>query len=762
MERRERAPRPDWQRRVEEVGFPIHTADAPYWDESAFWVFTPGDVDLLERATAELHEMVLAAVGHVIETGRYWERLAIPREMVPLIARSWEGVDGDGDPSIYGRMDLAWDGVSAPRLLEYNADTPTGLVEAVGGPVALAAGRGPGRRPVELAPRAAGGGLEGARALAAGGAAPLREPRRGRRTCSPRPTSRTPPPRPGCAPPSWRCGPSAGTSGSGAFVDGDGAEMRACFKLYPWEWMAREHFGAMLPRAHTRWIEPAWKMVASNKGILAVLWELYPDHPNLLPAFLEPGDMPSYARKPLLSREGANVVLVRDGEVIAEGAGRRLRQGGARLAGALGAFRPHARQALSIGSWLVRGVPAGAGLRESDGPITGQPLPLRPPPDLPRTRAAIPAAGPLPGHRRRALEPRASPWTSPRGAAGRSAPRWSEGGVNFSIWSRHATAVELCLFDAAEDARPSPVIRLDPAPHRTYHYWHAHVAGLAPGQLYGWRVHGPFDPARGYRFDGQKLLVDPYGRAPGRAHPPTTGWPAPGAATTPGKAMKSVVADLSRYDWEGDRPLRRHSPHAVIYEMHVKGLHLPRELAAWPPARRGTFAGVVEKIPHLRDLGVTAVELMPVFQFDPQDAPTAGSSTTGATPRSPSSRPTWPTPPSGTPLGALDEFRDLVKALHRADIEVILDVVFNHTAEGDEKGPTQSFRGLDNRAYYILDGLPAATPTSPAVETRSRPTTRWCAGSCSTRCATGSRRCTWTGSASTWPRCSPATPTGTR
>ena len=130
MERRERAPRQDWQRRVEEVGFPIHTADAPYWDESAFWAFTPGDVDLLERATADLQEMVLAAVGHVLETGRYWERLAIPREMVPLIARSWEGVDGDGDPSIYGRMDLAWDGVGTPRLLEYNADTPTGLVEA--------------------------------------------------------------------------------------------------------------------------------------------------------------------------------------------------------------------------------------------------------------------------------------------------------------------------------------------------------------------------------------------------------------------------------------------------------------------------------------------------------------------------------------------------------------------------------------------------------------------------------------------------------
>src|SRR5512137_363221 len=191
-------------------------------------------------------------------------------------------------------------------------------------------------------------------------------------------------------------------------------------------------------------------------------------------------------------------------------------------------------------------------------------------------------------------------------------------GVNFSIWSRHATGADLCLFDRAEDARPSRTIRLDPAAHRTYHYWHAHVAGLGPGQLYGWRIHGPYDPAQGHRFDGQKLLLDPYARAV--AVP--TSYDRKAAARrgdNAGKAMKGLVVDLSRYDWEGDRPLRRASPHAVIYEMHVRGFtfHESSGLAA---GRRGTFAGLMDKIPYLQDLGVTAVELMPVLQFDVQDA----------------------------------------------------------------------------------------------------------------------------------------------
>jgi len=369
VERLEREPRPGWQRRVEEVGFPIHTADGPYWDESACWLLTPGDVEVLERATAGLQEMVLAAVGHVIESGAFWDRLAIPREMVPLVVRSWEGTDGDGDPSIYGRMDLAWDGASPPRLLEYNADTPTGLVEA-------AVVQWHWLQDVDPAAdqwnsiheRLVEGWKELAPWLPVGPLhfASLDVPEDLLTTSYLQDTAA----RAGLRTSFVEMRAIGWDEGKGAFVDADGAEIRSCFKLYPWEWMARETFGAMLPRCHTRFIEPTWKMVASNKGILAVLWELFPGHENLLPAFLEQGDLRSFARKPLLSREGANVVLVRDGETLAEGADAGYGAEGHVWQGLWEPSCPMPRN-LSIGSWLVRGVPAGAGLREADGPITG-------------------------------------------------------------------------------------------------------------------------------------------------------------------------------------------------------------------------------------------------------------------------------------------------------------------------------------------------------------------------------------------------------
>lgn len=369
MERLARTPRSDWQRRVEAVGFPIHTADRPYWDESACWLFTPGDVEVLERATARLQEMVLAAVGHVIESGAFWDRLAIPREMVPLVARSWEGADGDGDPSIYGRMDLAWDGVSPPRLLEYNADTPTGLVEA-------AVVQWHWLQDVDPAAdqwnsiheRLVEGWRELAPWLPVGPLhfASLDLPEDVLTTSYLQDTAA----QAGLRTSFVEMRAIGWDEGKGVFVDPDGAEIRSCFKLYPWEWMAREAFGAMLPRCHTRFIEPAWKMVASNKGILAVLWELFPGHENLLPAFFEPGELRSYARKPLLSREGANVTLVREGETLAEGTDAGYGAEGHVWQALWEPSVPMARN-LSIGSWLVRGVPAGAGLRESDGPITG-------------------------------------------------------------------------------------------------------------------------------------------------------------------------------------------------------------------------------------------------------------------------------------------------------------------------------------------------------------------------------------------------------
>jgi glycogen operon protein len=271
------------------------------------------------------------------------------------------------------------------------------------------------------------------------------------------------------------------------------------------------------------------------------------------------------------------------------------------------------------------------------------------------------------------------------------------GGANFSVFSRHATGIELLLFESDDDPRPSRVIRIDPAT-RTYHYWHVFVPDVRPGQRYGYRASGPSGP--GMRFDPEKVLLDPYGRAV--AVPPAySRLAAAGTGDNAATAMKSVVVDTSAYDWEGDEPLRSPSSRTIVYEMHVRGFtrHPSSGLAE---KTRGTFAGLVEKLPYLRQLGITAVELLPVFQFDAQDCPPGRVNYWGYAPVSffaphlaYSSRP--------DPLAAVDEFRDMVKACHRAGIEVILDVVFNHTAEGDARGPTLCFRGLDNPTYYILE-----------------------------------------------------------
>jgi glycogen operon protein len=244
------------------------------------------------------------------------------------------------------------------------------------------------------------------------------------------------------------------------------------------------------------------------------------------------------------------------------------------------------------------------------------------------------------------------------------------------------------------------VIRIDPSSNRTYHYWHVFVPGVRAGQIYGYRVEGPFDPARGMRFDPGKVLLDPYGR--GVVVPKNyTRIAAHEQGDNAGSAMKSVVVDSGTYDWEGDTPLRRPSSQTIVYEMHVVGFtrHPSSQVAK---KVRGTFAGLIKKIPYLQELGITAVELLPVFQFDSQDCPPGRVNYWGYAPVS-FFAPHQAYSSRQDPLGPVHEFRDMVKALHRAGIEVILDVVFNHTAEGDHRGPTLSFRGLDNRIYYILE-----------------------------------------------------------
>ncbi len=274
------------------------------------------------------------------------------------------------------------------------------------------------------------------------------------------------------------------------------------------------------------------------------------------------------------------------------------------------------------------------------------------------------------------------------------------GGVNFSLFSYHASAVELLLFDRPNQAKPSAVFRLDPETHRTGSYWHIFIPGLKAGQLYGYRLHGPYQPEQGMRFDPAKLLLDPYARAVDDDQYDRSVASQYGLENLD-TAMKSVVVDPDDYDWEGDQPLRRSFNDAAVYEMHVRGF-TKHPSSGLTEAKRGTYAGLIDKIPYLQQLGIKIIELLPVFQFDRQSAPHGRPNYWGYEPvaffaphRAYSSQQDL--------LGPVNEFRDMVKALHRAEIEVILDVVFNHTAEDSHDGPTISMRGIDNRIYYLLN-----------------------------------------------------------
>ncbi len=279
-------------------------------------------------------------------------------------------------------------------------------------------------------------------------------------------------------------------------------------------------------------------------------------------------------------------------------------------------------------------------------------------------------------------------------------PTITPGGTNFSVFSDNATGMEIVLFDHADDPEPSRVIALDPVHHRTSHYWHIFVPDIKAGQLYGYRADGPNDPANGQRFDNQKVLLDPYAKSVSIGQNYDRA-----AACRPGDnaaaSMKSMLADLSNFNWKDDAPIGRPFRRSVIYEMHVAGF-TRRPSSGVTPNNRGTYLGVIEKIPYLQELGITAVELLPVYQFDAQDAPSGVSNYWGYAPIS-FFAPHLAYSASKDPLTCLDEFRTMVKELHRASIEVILDVVYNHTAEGDEHGPTICFRGLENSFYYTLN-----------------------------------------------------------
>lgn len=362
MQRHRCPPRPAWREKVEETGLTYHTHETgPYWDESACYELTAAEVDVLESAARALHFLCIDAAEAVIQRG-WWDRLAIPEAAIPAILRSWER----DDFSLYGRFDLAFDGCGAPKLLEYNADTPTALVEAAVTQWFWLQ---------EVRPDADQFNSIHERLIAAwrrwsgatihfsgvkGNAEDEQTVLYLRDTCE----------QAGVATRAVAVDDIGWDAARRVFVDLAGARLTHCFKLYPWEWMWREEFGPNLAHDAVQFIEPTWKMLLSNKGLLPVLWELYPDHPNLLPAYETASALgPRYVRKPKLSREGANVTWIDTGAVVEETGGNYGDEGHVYQA-AVDLPEFDGNRAV-CGVWIVDHEPAGLGIREDTRRITG-------------------------------------------------------------------------------------------------------------------------------------------------------------------------------------------------------------------------------------------------------------------------------------------------------------------------------------------------------------------------------------------------------
>jgi glycogen operon protein len=289
-------------------------------------------------------------------------------------------------------------------------------------------------------------------------------------------------------------------------------------------------------------------------------------------------------------------------------------------------------------------------------------------------------------------------------------------GVNFAIFSRHATGVRLDLFAHHDDAAPARSIILDAARNKTGDIWHVWLEGIRPGQLYAFRVAGPYAPHDGHRFNPSKVVLDPCARAivpqPDRDSRCALGYDPSSPqkdlslseADNAGSAPKCVITHAD-FDWRGDQPLRLPWTSTVIYELHVRGFTIDPSSGVQHP---GTYRGLVEKIPYLKDLGVTAVELMPVQEFNEHDLSRVNPKTGQRLRNFWGYDPVSFFAPKASYSSVRDggaqvlEFKEMVRAFHREGLEVILDVVFNHTGEGSELGPTLSFRGIDNAIYYWL------------------------------------------------------------
>jgi glutathionylspermidine synthase len=365
VQREKIAPRKDWQAQLESVGFHFHSLDGSYWDESACYRFSAAEIGMIEEATSELHKMSVAAVKHMIEA-RLFDRLSIEPWLADYIVESVQAKA----PSLYGRFDLRYDGVNSPKLLEYNADTPTSLIEAAVAQWNWLQGVRPDADQFnslheKLIAR------WGTIRPALPGVAPLMH-----FTCVKESDEdlgnleylRDTAIQAGLDARHIYIEDIGWSPEANAFVDLDGTPIRALFKLYPWEWMMSDAFGKNVPRARLTVIEPPWKLLLSCKAMLAVLWELYPDHPNLLPAYVEPGRLgEKFVRKPFYSREGANVEIHGPRGVFAQpgtyGAEGSVYQAYAPLPDFDGNYPV-------LGSWIIGDEPAGMGIREDVTPVT--------------------------------------------------------------------------------------------------------------------------------------------------------------------------------------------------------------------------------------------------------------------------------------------------------------------------------------------------------------------------------------------------------
>jgi glutathionylspermidine synthase len=366
--------RSDWRTTAEETGFDFHTIDGErYWDERAYYAFSLQEIEhQIEAPSAEIDAMCLELVSHAVDDENYLRRLKIPEAFWPLIAESWH----HDENSLYGRLDLSYDGRAPAKLLEYNADTPTSIFEAAVFQwtwleQAIERQIIPGHadqfnsiheRLIDAWKKVGAGShvhLAGTTEETedAGTLAYLEDTAR----------------QAGLATTLIDI-EDIGLRDDGNFVDLDDRPIELVFKLYPWEWMFHDAFGARLADARTRWIEPPWKAILSNKGILPLLWEMFPHHPNLLPAFFE--DDPnaaqlgaSFVRKPLYSREGANIALVSGGVTAVEQEGPYGAEGFIRQA--LAPLPNFSSQYPVLGSWLIDHTPCGLSIREDENPITG-------------------------------------------------------------------------------------------------------------------------------------------------------------------------------------------------------------------------------------------------------------------------------------------------------------------------------------------------------------------------------------------------------